>query len=71
VAEMTPGQSDCAVRLLGAAKLNWNSPSESPNNCRQENPNIINYHSDPKEIISIFWIRVITDWCRQQAKTHS
>jgi hypothetical protein len=32
VAEKTPGQSDCAARLLTAARLYLNSPPEAPKN---------------------------------------
>jgi hypothetical protein len=35
------------------------------------NPNLNDYHSDPMEICSTFWIPDITDWWRQQEETHS
>jgi hypothetical protein len=71
VAETTPGQSDRAARLLTAARLYLNSPPEAPKNWGQINPNLNDYHSDPMEISSTFWIQVITDWWRQQEETHS
>jgi len=71
VPEMTPGQSDCAARLLPAARLYLNSPPEAPKNWVQINPNLNDYHSDPMEISSTFWIPDITDWWRQQEETHS
>jgi len=71
VAETTPGQSDRAVLLLTAARLYLNSPPEAPKNWGQINPNRNEYHSDPMEISSTFWIPDITDWWRQQEETHS
>jgi len=62
VAEMTPGQSDRAARILTAARLYLNSPPEARKNWGQINPNLNNYHSDPMEISSTFWIQDITDW---------
>ena len=70
LAEMTPGQSDCAVYLLKATRLNLNSLSEPPKNWGQDNLNLHDYHYDPEEISSIFWIPDITDWCCQQEKPH-
>jgi len=49
VAEMTPGRSDCAARLSTAARLYLNS---LPEYWRQFNPDIDDYHSDPKVISS-------------------
>jgi len=71
VAETTPGRSDCAARLLTAARLYSNSPPESPKNWAQINPTRNDYHSDPREISSTFWIPDITDWWLQQKETHS
>jgi hypothetical protein len=71
VAEMTPRLRDCAARLLTAARLYLNSPPELPQNWRQIDPNLNDYHSDPMEIISTFWLPDITDWWQQQEETHS
>jgi len=71
VAETTPGRSDCTARLLTAARLYLNSPPEAPKNWGQINPNLNDYHSDPMEISSTFWIPDITNWWRQQEETHS
>jgi len=71
VSETTPGRSDRAARLLTAARLYLNSPPEAPKNWGQINPNLNDYHSDPMEISSTFWIPDITDWRRQQEETHS
>jgi len=71
VPERTPGRSDRAARLLTAARLYLNSPPEAPKNWGQSNPNLNDYHSDPMEISSTFWIPDITDWWRQQEETHS
>jgi len=71
VAETTPGRSDRAARLMTAARLNLNSPPEAPKNWGQIIPNLNDYHSDPMEFSSTFWILDITDWWRQQEETHS
>jgi hypothetical protein len=71
VAETTPERSDCAARLLTAARLYLNSPPEAPMNWKQINPNLNDYHSDPEEITSTLWIPDITDWWRQQEETNS
>jgi len=70
VAETTPGRSDCAACLLTAARLYLNSPPEAPKNWGQINPNLNDYHSDPMEISSTFWIPDTTDWWGQQEETH-
>jgi hypothetical protein len=70
VAETTPGRSDRAPRLLTAARLYLNSPPEAPKNWWQIKPNLNDYHSDPMEFSSTFWIPDITDWWRQQEETH-
>jgi hypothetical protein len=71
VAEMTPGRSDHAARLLTAIRLYLISLPEAPKNWAQINPNLNDYHSNPVEISSTFWIPDITDWWRQQEETHS
>jgi len=71
VAETTPGRSDRAARLLIAARLYLNSPPEAPKNWGQINPNLNDYHSDPMQISSTYWIPDITDWWRQQEETHT
>jgi len=71
VPETTPGRSDRAARLLTAARRYLNSPPEAPKNWGQINSNLNDYHSDPMEISSTFWILDITDWWRQQEETHS
>jgi len=71
VAETTPGRSDCAARLLTAARIYLNSHPELPRNWGQINPNLNDYHSDPMEISSTFWLPDITDWWRQQEETHA
>jgi hypothetical protein len=71
VAESTPGRSDRAARLLTGARLYLNSPPEAPKNWGHINPHLNDYHSDPMEIRSTFWIPDITDWWRQQEETHS
>jgi len=71
VAETTPGQSDLTARLLTATRLYLNSPPEAPKNCGQINRNLNDYHSDPMEISTIFWIPDITDWWCQQGEMHS
>jgi hypothetical protein len=70
VAETRPGRSDCAARLLTAARLHFNSPPEAPKNWGQINPNLNDCHSDPMEIRSSFCIPDIADWWRQQPETH-
>jgi len=71
VAETTPGRSNRAEHSLTAARLYLNSPPELPQNWGQINPNLNDYHSDPMEISSTFWLPDITDWWRQQEETHS
>jgi hypothetical protein len=65
VAKTSPRQSDRAARLLSTARLYLYSPSEAPKNWGQINPNLNDYHSDPMEISSTFWIPDITNWWRQ------
>jgi len=71
VAEMTPGRSDHAARLLTATRLYLNSPLELPQNWGQINPNLNDYHSDPMKIGSTFWLPDISDSWQQQEEMHS
>jgi len=71
VAEMSPGRSDCAARLLNASRLYLNSPPDAPKIMREINSNLNDYHSNPMEISRTFWIPAITDWWRKQGETHS
>jgi hypothetical protein len=71
VAETTPRQSDCAARLLAAARLYFNLPPEAPKNWGQINANLNDYHSNPMVISRTFWKQDITDWLRQQEEMHS
>jgi hypothetical protein len=48
-----------------------NSPPEAPKNWGEINPNLNDYHSNPIEIGSTFWIPDIPDWWRQQEEIHS
>jgi hypothetical protein len=61
VAEMTPARSNRAARILTTARLYLNSPPEAPKTWGQINPNLNDYHSDPMENSSTFWISDITD----------
>jgi len=70
VAETTPTRSDRAAPLLTAATLYLNSPPEAPKNWGQINPTLNDYHSDPMEISSTFWIPDIADWWCQEEETH-
>jgi len=70
LAQTTPRQSDRTAHILTAARLYLNSPPEALKNWGQINPNLNDYHSDPMEISSTFWIPDITDWWRQQEETH-
>jgi len=71
VAEMTPRQSNRTERLLTTARLYLNAPPEAPKHWWQVNPNFNDYHSDPMEISSTFWLLDISTWCHQQEETHS
>ena len=70
VAETTPGPSNRVARILTAARLYVNSPPEAPKNRGQIDANLNDYHSDPMEFSSTFWIPDITDWWHQQEETH-
>jgi len=71
MAESTPKWCDCAAPLLRATRLYFNAPPEAPKNWGQINPNLNDYHSNPMEISSTFWLPDITDWWCQQLKKHS
>jgi hypothetical protein len=71
VPETTPGRSDHAAHLLTAARLYLNLPPGVPKNWGRINPNLNDYHSDPMEISSTFWIPDITDWWRPKEETYS
>jgi len=71
MAKMTPGRSDRAARLLTAATLHLNSPPGLPQNWGQIDPNLNDYHSNPMEISSTFWLPDITDWWRKHEDVHS
>jgi len=70
VAETTPGRSNRAACVLTAARLYLNSPPEALKNWGQITPNLNDYHSNPMEIGSTFWLPDITDWWLQQEETH-
>jgi len=57
--------------LLPAARLYLNSPPEASKNWGQIKTNLNDYHFDPMEISSTFWIPDINAWWRQQEETHS
>jgi len=71
VAERRPEWIDHAARLLTAARLFFNSPSEAPKNWGQINPSFNDYHSAPMEVSSSFWVPDIPRRWRQQEETHS
>jgi len=71
VAATTPGRSDRAAHIFTAARLCLNLPHAGPNNWGQTNPNLNDYHSNPMDISSTYWVPDITDWWRQQEETHS
>jgi len=66
-----PGKRYRAARVLTAVRLYLNSLPEAPKNRGQINPNLYDYHSDPMEISSKFWILDITDWWHEQKDKHS
>jgi len=70
-AAMTPRWSNRAAQLVTAARLYLNSPPDAPRNWGQVNPNLNDYHSEPMEIRSTFWLSDITDWWRRGWETHS
>jgi len=47
LAETTPWRSDCAVRLLTAARLYFEPPPEAPKKWGQINPNLNDYQPNP------------------------
>jgi len=71
VAEKTPGLSDRAPCVLTAAWVYLNLHPEARKNWGQINPNLNDYHSDPMEISSTFWVPDITNWWCKQEATHS
>jgi len=71
VAVMTLRQSDPTAGLLTATRLYLNATPEAPKNWGQIYPNLNDYHSDPMEISSTFWIQDIADCGHQQENTHS
>jgi len=71
VAETTPGESDRTAHLLTTARFYSNLPPEAPKTWGQIDPNLKNYHANPMEISSTFWLPDITDWWHQQEETHS
>jgi hypothetical protein len=56
---------------LPTVRLYLNSLPEAPKNWGQINSNLNDYHSDPVEFSSAFWIPDITDTWRQQEEMHS
>jgi len=48
-----------------------NPSPELPQNWGQINPNLNDYHSNPMEISSTFWLTDISNWWQQQEETHS
>jgi len=71
VAETTPGRSNRAGTSLTASRLHLISPPEAPKNWGQIKENFNDYHSDPMEISSTFWVPDVTDWWSQHEETHS
>jgi len=71
VAETTLEHSNRTARLLTTARLYLNSLSKVTKTWGQINPNLNDYHSDPMEISSTFWILDVTDWWCQQEEMHS
>jgi len=71
VGEMTPGRSHCAARQLTTAWRCLNSPPEPLKNWGHIYPNLNDYHSDPIEISSTFWLPDITDLSHRPEKMHS
>jgi len=71
VAEIPPGLSDHAARILTTTRLNLNLPPESPKNWEQVDSNSNDYHSDPLDISSSLWLPEITDWWQHQEETHT
>jgi len=66
VAETTPGRIDRAACWLNTSRLYSNSPPGAPENSGQMNLNHNDYHFNPMEISSTFWIPDITDWSPTQ-----
>ena len=71
VAETTPGRSDHAAQFLTTARLHLNLLPEAPKYRGQINRNLNDYHCDPMEINSTFWLPDTTDWCLREEEMHS
>jgi len=71
VAKTTLGRSDRAAHILAAASLDLNSLPEATKNWGQFIPNLNDYHSDPMEISSTFWLSDIPARWRQHQETRS
>jgi hypothetical protein len=56
VAELTPRRSDCAVCLLRATGLSFNSPPQLHQNSGQIYPNLDDSYSNQMENSSTFWL---------------
>jgi hypothetical protein len=56
---------------LSAARFYLNSLPEAPKNWGLNNPNLIDYHSDPMDISCTLWIPDITNWWQQIEDTDS
>ena len=70
-AETTTRCSDRTACLLTTDRLYLNSAPKAPKNWGQNDPNLNDYHCQPMEISSTFWLLDITDCWRQQEETHS
>jgi len=71
VAETTPRRRDRAACILTTARLCMNPLPKLPNNWGQVDLNLNDYHSNPMEISSRFWIPDIANWRRHKDETHS
>jgi hypothetical protein len=71
VAERKTRPSNRTARLSTAASFYFNSLSEAPKHWGQINPNLNDYHFDPKKNSRTFWIPDTPDWWRQQEEKHS
>jgi len=71
VAEITIKQSNCESSLLTVARIYLNWPSESTKNLGHMNLNLNDYHSDPMQFSSTFWIPDIKHWWWKKEETDS
>jgi len=71
LAETTPAWRDHTALIMTATRFYLNLLPERPNIWGQINPHLNNYHSDPMEIWSIFWLPDISDWWGQQEEMHA